>query len=446
MRINKIAKPWTHEGAPACRISPEQQLRRTLMACLLWEGTFYESGQSVAARLKTLVAKCDPALVAALAIEAREQGQLRHAPLLLMRELARHPKKPALAGDLARVIQRADELAEFLALYWNEGRCPLSAQVKKGLAQAFDKFDAYQLAKYDRDGAVRLRDVMFMCHPKPRDGAQEDLWRNLAEKRLAPPDTWEVNLSAGADKKATFTRLLRENRLGYLALLRNLRNMDQARVDRELIHEAVLKGAEKSRALPFRFLAAAQAAPAFEPVLDQAMKMAMGRLEPLAGRTVVLIDVSGSMTVNLSERGELNRMDAASALAVLICGLSESARVFTFSNKVVEVPPRASLALVDAVKRSQFFGGTMLGQAVSEINRRGDYDRLIVVTDEQSGDRVPLPTGRGYVINVATYQNGIGYGRWVHIDGFSESAVKFIHAYEKESADNAANGEARADH
>ena len=433
MRLNlkKLFQPRTHEGAVAARITVEQELRRTVMACLLWENTFYENGIDVAERIKELVARCDPALAAGLAIEAREEGRLRHAPLLLMRELARHPEKPKIAGDLARIIKRADELSEFLALYWKDGRCPLSAQVKKGLAEAFGKFDAYQLAKYNRDGAVRLRDVLFLTHAKPKDGAQEELWRDLAERRLKSPDTWEVGLSAGADKRETFTRLIRAGKLGYLALLRNLRNMSQAGVDEGLVREAVLAGAEKSKALPFRFVAAAKAVPRFEPVLDEAMKKAVKTMEPLSGKTYVLIDVSGSMDCALSRKSDLNRIDAASALAVLICSLSESARVFTFSFRVVEVPPRASLSLIDAVSRSQEHGGTALGEAVAEMNRIGGYDRLIVVTDEQSRSRVPDPKGRGYMINVASYKNGVGYGGWVHIDGFSEAVVNFIQAYEK---------------
>ena len=79
--------------------------------------------------------------------------KLRHAPLLLVREMARHATHRALVAEtLAAVIQRADELAEFVAIYWKDGRVPLSAQVKKGLAAAFPKFDEYALAKYDRGG------------------------------------------------------------------------------------------------------------------------------------------------------------------------------------------------------------------------------------------------------------------------------------------------------
>ena len=124
------------------------------MACLLWEDTFYEDGTSIAERMKDLVPLCASEQVTALAVKAREEGRLRHAPLLLLRELARHPDRPQIADTLARVIQRADEPAEFLALYWGEKKQPLSRQVKLGLAKAFQKFDAYQLAKYDRPGPV----------------------------------------------------------------------------------------------------------------------------------------------------------------------------------------------------------------------------------------------------------------------------------------------------
>ena len=150
----------THEGAPAVPIGAEAQLRRAVLACLLWEDQFYEDGVTIAERIAGLVPRVEPAMVAALAVEAREQFKLRHAPLLLVREAARYATHRAVVAEtLARVIQRADELAEFLAIYWKEGRQPLAAQVKKGLAAAFSKFDAYALAKYDREGMVKLRDV-----------------------------------------------------------------------------------------------------------------------------------------------------------------------------------------------------------------------------------------------------------------------------------------------
>jgi len=258
MKTNvRVAPLKTHEGAPAKRITAEAQLRRSLMACMLWENTFYEDGVSIAERITSLVPQVDPETVANMAIEARESMKLRHAPLLIVREMARQPRHKALVADtLTRIIQRADELAEFVALYWKDGKQPLSKQVKKGLAKAFTKFDAYQLAKYNnRKAIVKLRDVLFLCRAKPKDAEQEQIWKQLVNGTLPAPDTWEVALSNGADKKSTWERLLAENRLGGLALLRNLRNMADSRVDERLIF-AALENIKTERILPFRFIAA----------------------------------------------------------------------------------------------------------------------------------------------------------------------------------------------
>ena len=430
MRTNVKPTPiHTHEGAVAQHISSLAQLRRSVMSCLLWESEFYEDGESIADRIKMLVPACDPAKVAALAIEARTNGNLRHVPLLLIRELARHPRAHgAMVGKAIRdVIQRADEPAEFLSLYWKDGRQPLSKQVKKGLAAALRKFNAYSLAKYNRDGAIKLRDVLFLVHAKPKDEQQAADWKALVEGTLAAPDTWEVALSAGADKKATFERLIREGQLGYLALLRNLRNMTEAGCDEALVREAILarKGAE--RVLPFRYIAAARAAPRFERELDTALCASMVEAPRLPGHTVVMVDVSGSMDAPLSSKSDLQRVDAACGVAAVIAGIGERVSVYSFSNALAEVPPRQGMALIEAVNRSQPHSGTYLGQTIKTLHDKGPkYDRLIVVTDEQAADKVPAPNGKGYMINVASAKNGVGYGAWTHLDGFSESVVRFI--------------------
>lgn len=432
-RNRKTSAVYTHEGARASRVSALEELRRSVMANLLWEGSFYEDGEDVADRIKSLVPQCLPDDVAGLAIEAREQMRLRHVPLLLVRELARHADRcpdGLIRITLERVIKRADEMAEFVSLYWADGKQPLSMQVKKGLAAAFTKFDEYQLAKYNRDRAIKMRDVMFLVHPKPKDQKQAAVFKRLANDELATPDTWEVALSGGADKRETFERLLSENKLGYMALLRNLRNMVQTGVDQSLIKSRLLDGAARSKALPFRFISAARSVPSLEPVLDNAMQMAMQEMPTLAGDTVIVIDVSGSMCWSkVSRRSDMTRMDAAAALAVLGVGLCENVRVLTFSNIVVEVPPRKGMALVDAVIQSQPHGGTRMGSGVAAAKALKP-DRIIVFTDEQSHDRVPEPGCRGYIINVATYQHGVGYGPWTHINGFSESVMRYIQAYE----------------
>ena len=421
----------THEGAPARQVSTELQLRRSVLACLLWESQFYEDGVEIAGRIAELVPKVAVEKVAGLAVEAREQMKLRHVPLLLVREMARHKTHRALVSEtLARVIQRADELTEFVAIYWKDGKAPLSGQVKKGLAAAFPKFDEYQLAKYDRGGPIKLRDVLFLSHAKPRDEAQAEVWKKLIAGSLTTPDTWEVALSSGADKREAWERLLRERKLGGLALLRNLRNVREVGVDEALVVSAI-RSMNTARVLPFRFLAAARYAPKWEEALEQAMLKCVAETEKLPGKTIILVDVSGSMTAPLSRRSEMQRTDAAYGLAVLLREIAEKVGVYSFSDGLEEVPARRGFALRDAIDKSQAHSSTRLGKAVELLNHLEDYDRLIVITDEQAHDTVPAPRGKGYVINVASYKNGVGYGKWTHIDGWSESVIEYIRVMEQ---------------
>jgi hypothetical protein len=434
--INKSKAARTHEGAKGRAFAPEQELRRALMNCMLWEDQFYEDGVAIADRIGALVPKVKPEAVARMAIEAREDMKLRHAPLLVVREMACHETHRALVADtLERVIQRPDELTEFLAIYWANELGPMqqrkrqavSAQAKKGLARAFAKFDAYQLAKYDRDGAVRLRDVLFLTHAKPKDEAQEKIWKQLVDGKLTSPETWEVALSGGADKKATFERLIAEKKLGALALLRNLRNMQIAGVSKKAIGKA-LDEMRTDRVLPYRFIAAAQHAPDLEPELEHAMFRSIEGHAKLKGKTILLVDVSGSMDAQLSGRSEMRRLEAAVGLAVLAREIGEDVEIFTFSDHVKRIAPRRGFALRDAIVSSQPHSGTWLGKAVLEVDRKGA--RLIVFTDEQAHDPVGAPKGVGYMVNVASYKHGVGHGDWRRVDGFSEKILDWIIATE----------------
>jgi len=399
------------------------ELRRAVATCLLWENQFYESGVDIADRIVGLVRQVDAGEVAALAIEARSKFNLRHVPLLMCVELARIGK--LRAETLNAVIQRPDELCEFMAIYWRNGKCKLANQVKKGLAQAFGKFNEYQLAKYNRDRDIKLRDVMFLTHPKPVDKQQEVLFKKLAEGTLSTPDTWEVSLSSGADKNETFTRLLSEKKLGGLALLRNLRNMQDAGVDRSLIRDSV-KNMQTDRILPFRFISAAKHAPNMEDILEAAMLRSLVEAPKLSGHTVLLVDNSGSMTFSkVSGRSELSRQDAAGALAILLREICEDVTILAFSEYVTPVANRRGFALAESIKRTPCLG-TNLGSAITHANAIKS-DRLIVLTDEQSHEAVgAAKADKAYMLNVASYKNEVGFGQWTRVSGWSESIVRYI--------------------
>lgn len=441
MRLNVMARNTTHEGADAAVISDLDQLRRAVMSCLLWEDQFYESGKAIAERITDLALAQPAAQIASLAIEARETMQLRHVPLLLLSCLAKTGSGSALVSQtIARVIQRADELGELLAIHSSLNKAgpanlkkTLSNQMRKGLALAFGKFDEYQLAKYNRDTAVKLRDVLFLVHAKAANPERDALYKRLIAGELKTPDTWEVALSVGGDKKDTFERLLRERKLGYLALLRNLRNMVGAGVDPGLVSEAILaRRGRADRVLPFRYVAAARAAPIYEPEIDKALIASIGESPMLPGITVVLVDVSGSMDSKLSAKSDMTRLDAAAALASIV--RCEKQLVYSFSDRLVQVPHRVGMAGIDAIQHSQVHNGTRMIEALNVlVEHQDEFDRLIVISDEQahwSAQSVPK-VSRAYMINVASYQHGIGYGEgWTHIDGWSESVLRYIAAVE----------------
>lgn len=467
-QTRKSTPIYTAEGGRAVRTNASNQLRRSVMACMLWEDNFYEDGQSIAERIKSEVHATTLETAANIAIEAREKMHLRHVPLLVVREMARHPalsKSPQIVKEtLARVIQRPDELSEFLALYWKDGKSPLSGQVKKGLAKAFTKFNEYSLAKYNRKKDIMLRDVLMLCHAKPADvtpdmakwnkdaragykavdhHTDQALWYThefrpdgftpgellqgkLMYDQLATPDTWEVQLSAGANKRETFERLMNDNNLGDLAFLRNLRNMTEAGVSLSTI-VGYGNSRKWGRVLPFRFIAAAHVVPQLEPHLERWMMACLTDAPKLKGKTVLLCDVSSSMGAKLSGKSDLTRDDAMKGLAMLLREVCEEVEIVPFANNPVSnLPPRRGFALADILNRNGTSDGTNIGLAVNYANTRG-ADRIICITDEQSHDNVGKPNvEHAYMLNVANNKNGVGYGAWTKIDGFSEAVVDYI--------------------
>lgn len=431
----------THEGLAVRQSSVMAELRRTASACLLFEDTFYESGEDIAKRLHGLVQRAPLLDVLRLAQDLRHVHGLRHAPLWLLNAALdhkdRHQHGDALATVIANVCgSRGDMPGEMLALYWKDGKRPIAKVLRKGLARALQSFGSYAIQKYAARGAIRLRDVLFLTHAKPRDAEQEPWFEMLANDTLPAADTWEVALSGGADKRETFEDMLREGKLGALAVLRNLRNMQESGVPRGVIADGLKRAVALSKfgVLPFQFVAAARVVPALEPDIETAMISGIRRLGThLEGHTLLMVDVSGSMSGSLSSRSTLNRADAAAALAILLREVCEDVSVFDYNTSVHEVPARHGFALRDALRPPS--GGTYTGKATKEalmkLGSRGrTVDRVIVITDEQDsyyGGVLPTVNGaRCYVMNVAPYKNGVAWGKWTTISGFSENLVKFI--------------------
>lgn len=431
MKFNKPNEaPRCFDGRPSTPLKPIQQLRRMVLACMLWEDSYYIDGKSSAEIIADLCTKVKPNEILELAEEASEKHHLRHVPLWLIVAALKHNDNCA-SSYIYGICKRPDQMTDLLSLYWKEKKCPLSKQLKKGLASAFQRFDEYQLAKYNRDGAIKLRDVLFLCHAKPKDEAQAELWKRLISNELKTPDTWEVKLSAGENKKESFQELLESGKMGKLAILRNLRNMQESGVPEELVERELLKNSRPM--LPFQFIAAADACKIWEKMIDKSMVQAMEKMEKLKGTTVIFVDVSGSMSHPLSAKSKMTCKDAASGMAILLDAICERAHFFSFSDALAHVPPRRGMALRDAIFASQRASSTLLGAALKVfMGLNIPYDRLIVITDEQIQDTVPSMSGKKYLFNVQSYQYGLEHkGQWLVVNGFSEASIDYVREIER---------------
>lgn len=442
-------------GQMAAAQGPEALLRRAVMASLLWEDLAYESGKANAENIANLIPKVAPATVAAIAIEARKDQKLRHTPLFIAREMLRHEEHRRLVGGvLSAICTRPDMLTDFLALYWKEKKdAPLAKQVKTGLAEALLRFDEYQLAKWNRDGAVKLRDVMFLTHPKPLTQAQTDLLKKLADKTLATPDTWEVALSTGKDKKETWERMINDRKLPALAFLRNLCNMNKAGVDRKVIYTG-FEQLKSQWLLPLNFFSAAQAAPELTGEIEKAMLNTYSGQQKLPGWTVFVVDVSGSMGQKISDKSAFTRFSAAAAMAVLAQERAEHCTVYaTAGNDVakthstVKVSGFRGFGLAKELEQFTHGHGKSLGgggiftrqclEWIKKDLKSQRPDRIIVFSDSQDCDhankRTPAPFGAGnYIVDVSAHARGINYdGVWTaEVSGWSEKFIDYICALE----------------
>lgn len=426
MRFNffsrNSAPTVNHEGAPAFTLTPQLELYAAVATAALSD-QFYEKADTRLARLRELVAKNEPRFVAQLAVYARERLHLRSVPLVLCVELARLHRGDSLVSRLvARVVQRPDEITELLAFYAQANERGgakilnrLSKQLQKGLALSFNRFDGYQLAKYDRDGAVRLRDALFLVHPQAKDAAQQALFDQLVRGELPTPYTWETELSAvgqgafasdaerQAAVRATWEALIASGKLGYMALLRNLRNILEANVSAATMESVCDTLADRfavarSKQLPFRFLAAyreVKALPSGHVVgvlaaLETAIAHSAVNLRGFGHdtRVVLACDVSGSMQQPVSARSKVLLYDVGLVLSMLLQSRCQNVITGMFGNvwKRISLPRGPVLRNVDELyQREGEVGYSTNGHLVVQelLLRREVVDKVMIFTDCQ---------------------------------------------------------------
>ncbi|SIR86832.1 TROVE domain-containing protein [Micromonospora avicenniae] len=436
---HQVDETVTAEGAPGFAREPRAELFLLGVSNMVGEDTFYEDAAGRDARFRELIAAVavtDPDWFARFVSWLRTGAMLRSAAVVAALEGARAQVAAGVPGSRAIVdaaLQRADEPGEALA-YWlgRYGRA-LPKPVKRGIADAVARlYHERSLLKYDSEScAVRFGDVIDLTHPAAEDERQGDLFRHALDrrhKRDNPPPASLTTLAARAElmgmpveqrravidpavlgaagmtwealagwRQAAMDAAAWEAiipSMGYLALLRNLRNFDQAGV-RDAVAESVAQKladpgeVARSRVLPMRFLSAYNAAPSLRwaYALEKALQHALVNVPALDGRTLILIDTSGSMTSSFSKDGTLRCWDAATVFGLALAARAQDATVVSFSNASRVFPAVVGESVLAAVRRFKDGGYFYGGGTETEKAVRGHYDRhdrVVILTDEQA--------------------------------------------------------------
>lgn len=438
-------------GMKAAKQDNYSLLRRAVLANLLWEDNFYIDGQSISDEIARLIPLCDPDKVVNLAIEARHIQKLRHVPLFILVCMLKHKEhSKCVAQTLPQVITRADMITDFVAIYEkvNGHIKPLANAAKKGLAGSFYNFNEYAFAKYDRNTSIKLRDVMFLVRPKPRDQQDEALFSKIANRTLEIPDTWEVALSTGKNKKDSWTRLIEEGKLGALAFLRNIRNMMNEGVEQTVIRKG-FNTINSNMLLPLNFLNALKFAPQFKSELNDMFLRTYRNIPKIKGKSIFILDVSGSMRQLLSAKSDLSRLQAGMAMVMLGLEFCEDCDLYitagadhnwTHTTINIKYPARGFNVIdqIEGLQRQAGRGGIFTRQCLEHIRKNYEKapERIIIFSDSQDMDRnnkVPNPFGKNnYIVDVSSEKRGVNFkGKFdAEITGFSEAFLAYIAALE----------------
>ncbi|QHT69505.1 TROVE domain-containing protein [Rhodocytophaga rosea] len=439
--FSKANETVNYMGGKAYILTPALELYTTVVSTML-DNSYYEKADDRLVRIKNLVPLVDPVFVAKLAIYTREEMYLRTVPLVLVTELAKvHKGDNLVSRTVERIVQRADEITELLAYYElsNERKGvkklnKLSKQIQKGLAGSFNKFDAYQLAKYNRDAHVKLKDALFLIHPKAKSETQQEIFNQLVADTLPVPYTWETELSKlgqmpfGSEKEkqekkaAKWEELVLSGKIGYMALLRNLRNITTQGTD--LAVQAALQvitdrsRVKTSKQLPFRYLSAyaeletelksqvhaekeKNRIQAALQALEKAVIMASDNIPVADGITLILSDNSGSMYGDAGGKSVVSAMskrttaDIANLFAVLYWMRAQNTIVGLFGDRLITPELQRNknvfenFAIVNTAAKKC---GASTEQGIFDmmeqlIDTKKMVDRIVIFSDCQVGSK-----------------------------------------------------------
>jgi TROVE domain len=404
----------------------------------------------------------------AIAHWLRVEGHCRQTPLIL---LAIAAKEGATRADVRKyapkIIRRADELAGAYAAYRYIFGKPIPSALLKGIRDAFGNFDEYQLIKYNQPGNTpSMKDVLLQMpdrkpgRPVSRGMAEFLINGSVVDKNgvdhgesaplvanylrfldaakggefnqemLEMADearvTWEVLVSLFGNKREVWENVL--PRMGYMAILRNARNLSQAGVDTAKISERLTdrKAILRSKQYPFRFLSASKemaVAPGLTPnvrsaILDAislALDTSVENVGRITGSTLVLVDVSGSMTwAKPSAKSKLNLKEVAGCISGVLAKACDDAFVYSWAStfELLNIRKNDSVSnIIDKVMRANVGGGTLAYKPLVDATRNGLYaDRIVLLSDMQCYH----PGAGNFQAALNDYKSKVNRNVWLH--------------------------------
>ena len=379
------------EGGRAFAQTAKLELVSVLLTTFL-EDEFYRTEKQTTEKIRELISKVgDPRFVAKAALYARNTYGMRSVSHLVAGELAKSVKGERWTKNFyAQIVRRPDDVMETLGYYLAVYGRPVPNSLKKGLGAALSRFDEYQVAKYRREhGAFKMVDAVNLVHPRATSALSK-----LVDGELAPAQTWEAKLTQAGDAASTekvvtakaeaWGELLRERKLGYLALLRNVRNILTQAPDRidELCEQLIDANAvRRSLVFPFQFLAAVDVlkqgnlagADRVMDALNTAVDHSLANVPKFEGKTLVALDSSGSMVGRPQAIGSLFAATLVKATGADLMLFSDDARYVSLNRRDTTLTAAQSIPFIS--------GGTNFNAIFQRANRA--YDRIVILSDMQ---------------------------------------------------------------
>ncbi len=482
----KTTKPQkmavSYEGNVQPVKASHQQLMEIVVGTLYLQDRFYESGKDTLNRLKGLVGDLvrsnDSDFIANLILATRKEFNMRTMPIVLAVEWAaalRAAKKeyPHVRNVVANLISRADELTELyayaLTVFGDKKKVPLA--IKKGVGDAFNKFDAYQFGKYNRDGAVTLKQLLRIVHPTAKDADQGAIFEKIMKETLDSPYTWEVELTKNGQKPeaerktkgALWKELFESGKMGYMAVIRNVRNMatawseDLPKKDADALVTKLCAylsdgdNVRKSKMLYNQFFTAEETIRGIPygnklaDAIGDAIEASIDNIPLFAERPWVIVDVSGSMSSTYNGKKPAVEIAGQFGAAVFkrFAKSSTHSALTAFGTTAKHVSVRSSDSIptiADKIRTTYVGHGTDLGQAFALQSSLGfEPDAVIVFSDMQVVHLVTRLQGPGSKLKVAFNLNAYpttplnDRDGWIQLAGFSDSVFRYLEGSGKSS-------------